>query len=110
MLPEGDYGAYRWANGDVLIMSERSAIGLSHQSYKNVNFAVEWGKVDCIATMKGSDLIGMPISAPRAVYETLYVLPLLTISMGKGTGVVTSVPSDAPDDWVALEEFKNKPE
>lgn len=30
--------------------------------------------------------------------------------MGKGTGVVTSVPSDAPDDWVALEEFKNKPE
>eukprot|EP01083_Nonionella_stella_P138195 420553_1 len=91
-------------------MSQRSAIGLAHQSYKNVNFANEWGKPECLLELKGSDLLGLPISAPRAAYETLYVLPLLTISMGKGTGVVTSVPSDAPDDFVALEEFKNKPE
>ena len=33
----------------------------------------------------------------------------MTISMGKGTGVVTSVPSDAPDDYVALKELKDKP-
>ena len=26
-----------------------------------------------------------------------------------GTGVVTSVPSDAPDDYVALKELKDKP-
>ena len=31
------------------------------------------------------------------------MLPLLTISMGKGTGVVTSVPSDSPDDYRALQ-------
>ena len=31
VLPEGDYGAYRWANGDVYIMSARSAKGLSYQ-------------------------------------------------------------------------------
>jgi leucyl-tRNA synthetase len=29
--------------------------------------------------------------------------------MGKGTGVVTSVPSDAPDDYVALKELQDKP-
>ena len=29
--------------------------------------------------------------------------------MGKGTGVVTSVPSDAPDDFAALRELKDKP-
>ena len=29
--------------------------------------------------------------------------------MGKGTGVVTSVPSDAPDDYAALRELKEKP-
>lgn len=28
--------------------------------------------------------------------------------MQKGTGVVTSVPSDAPDDWAALNDLKNK--
>jgi hypothetical protein len=38
----------------------------------------------------------------------VYSLPLLTISMKKGTGVVTSVPSDAPDDWAALRDLKEK--
>jgi leucyl-tRNA synthetase len=30
-----------------------------------------------------------------------------TISMTKGSGIVTSVPSDAPDDWVTLRDFRN---
>jgi hypothetical protein len=30
------------------------------------------------------------------------VLPLLTILTNKGTGIVTSVPSDSPDDYTAL--------
>jgi len=38
------------------------------------------------------DLLGLPLSAPNATYDRVYTLPLLTISMGKGTGVVTSVP------------------
>jgi leucyl-tRNA synthetase len=32
----------------------------------------------------------------------------MTILMDKGTGVVTSVPSDAPDDWAALCDLRNK--
>jgi leucyl-tRNA synthetase len=28
-----------------------------------------------------------------------------TISMNKGTGIVTSVPSDSPDDWAALRDL-----
>lgn len=30
------------------------------------------------------------------------MLPLLTILTNKGTGIVTSVPSDSPDDYMAL--------
>jgi len=30
-----------------------------------------------------------------------YLLPMLSVSMNKGTGVVTSVPTDAPDDYMA---------
>jgi leucyl-tRNA synthetase len=56
-----------------------------------------------------TDLIGLALSAPNCTYERIYTLPLLTISMGKGTGVVTSVPSDAPDDYAALCELKEKP-
>jgi hypothetical protein len=38
----------------------------------------------------------------------VYSLPLLAISVKKGTGVATSVPSDAPDDWAALRDLKEK--
>ena len=30
---------------------------------------------------------------------------MTSILMDKGTGVVTSVPSDAPDDWAALRDL-----
>jgi len=39
----------------------------------------------------------------------VYVLPLLTILMNKGTGIVTSVPSDSPDDYAAFTDLKKKP-
>ena len=48
------------------------------------------------------------MQVPNSQLERVYVLPLLTISMGKGTGIVTSVPSDAPDDFIALMDLKRK--
>ena len=33
---------------------------------------------------------------------------MLTIKEDKGTGVVTSVPSDSPDDFAALRDLKKK--
>lgn len=33
---------------------------------------------------------------------------MINISMGKGTGVVTSVPSDAPDDYAVLMDLVKK--
>lgn len=41
-------------------------------------------------------------------YEKIYALPMLTIKEDKGTGVVTSVPSDSPDDYAALVDLKKK--
>jgi leucyl-tRNA synthetase len=56
----------------------------------------------------GHELIGLKLKAPLTNYEYVYALPMLTISMLKGTGIVTSVPSDSPDDWAALRDLKNK--
>ena len=50
-------------------------------------------------------MIGKALSAPLAHYEKVYALPMTTISMNKGTGIVTSVPSDSPDDWAALRDL-----
>jgi len=33
---------------------------------------------------------------------------MLTIKDNKGTGIVTSVPSDAPDDYAALRDLQKK--
>ena len=52
--------------------------------------------------------MGAKLKAPLSHYDHVYALPMLTIKEGKGTGVVTSVPSDAPDDFAALTDLKNK--
>jgi leucyl-tRNA synthetase len=114
VLPDGEYGAYVIdATNEVFVMSSRSARGLSCQAYDPANdvyFTKEFGKITCMETFTGDELLGLPLKAPNATYEKVYTLPLLTISMGKGTGVVTSVPSDAPDDYVALKMLKDKPD
>ena len=67
------------------------------------------GELTCLAELKGQDLIGTPLRAPYCMHDCIYVLPLLTILMTKGTGVVTSVPSDSPTDYTALQDLKKKP-
>jgi len=99
--PNGTYGAFLMNNNEVFICSERSALNMSYQDLSPVR-----GQPECQATMKGQALIGLPLSAPLAHYDTVYALPLLTIDMKKGTGVVTSVPSDAPDDFAALRDLQ----
>ncbi len=63
-------------------------------------------------------MLGLPLRAPLTSYEKVYALPMLTVSMDKGTGIVTSVPSDSPDEYLiinliltsyaALRDLKNK--
>ena len=103
-LPEGDYGVYKGLNNEYYVMTARSALNLSYQD----RMPKTW-EPELVLSVKGSDLLGLPLSSPSSTYEKIYVLPLLTILTNKGTGIVTSVPSDAPDDYAALEDLKNKP-
>ena len=103
VLPSGEYGAYEMVGGDVFVMSPHAARNACHQ-----DLMPKFGKAEPIVTFKGLDLIGLSLKAPNAVIDTIYVLPLKTVSMSKGTGVVTSVPSDAPDDYRGLMDLKEK--
>eukprot|EP00887_Chlorella_sp_A99_P004074 scaffold11.g4074.t1 len=96
-LPDGDYGAFRGLGGEVYVMTDRAALNLSYQDRMPVT-----GQPAKLLSLKGTDLLGLPLKSPRAPYEVVRVLPLLTILTSKGTGIVTSVPSDAPDDYAAL--------
>ena len=68
----------------------------------------EFGEVDKLGTVIGKDMIGLECNAPLTKYDKIYVWPMFSISMEKGTGVVTSVPSDAPDDYAVLVDLKKK--
>lgn len=102
VLPSGEYGVYELKNGDLVICSHHSAISLAYQEQLST-----LKKATSLLNIKGSEIIGMKVNAPLSEYKEVYVLPLLTISMTKGTGVVTSVPSDSPDDYMAITDLKN---
>lgn len=103
VLPSGDYVVFELSNGEIFIASALSGRNMAYQ-----DFFEEFGKTKELCTLKGSDLIGLPIKAPLAQYDEIFVLPLMTVSMTKGTGIVTSVPSDAPDDYRGLMDLKEK--
>lgn len=101
--PDMQYVAVQVAGGDVFVCTRRSARNMSYQGFFEEN-----GRVDVIANLVGQDIVGVALSAPLTSYKVIYALPMLTIKEDKGTGVVTSVPSDAPDDFAALRDLKKK--
>jgi len=61
------------------------------------------------SVVRSQDILGTALKAPLSFYPKVYTLPMLTIREDKGTGIVTSVPSDSPDDYAALTDLKKKP-
>jgi len=122
VLPDGQYAAFaarsrpyvengyepgapQAAEEDcVFVMTDRSARNLAWQDGLPGDNHVPVK----LAEFKGSELLGLPVAAPRSSYKKIYVLPLPSISMTKGTGVVTGAPSDSPDDWRALEDLRSE--
>lgn len=102
--PDVHYVAVEAKNGDVYVCTKRAARNMAYQDMLSVE-----NQVLPMVEMKGYELMGLKLSAPLTNYKTIYTLPMMTIKEDKGTGVVTSVPSDAPDDYVGLEHLKNKP-
>uniref|UniRef100_A0A671KXT1 Leucine--tRNA ligase, cytoplasmic n=1 Tax=Sinocyclocheilus anshuiensis TaxID=1608454 RepID=A0A671KXT1_9TELE len=101
--PDMKYIIFETANGELFISTQRSARNMSYQGFTKEN-----GVVPVIMNIMGQDILGCALSAPLTSYKTIYALPMLTIKEDKGTGVVTSVPSDAPDDIAALRDIKKK--
>ncbi|EPZ31038.1 leucyl-tRNA synthetase [Rozella allomycis CSF55] len=101
--PDIEYGAYRAADGSVYVCTERSAKNMSFQGLSR-----EVGKVELIETFNGKELLGLELEAPLAEHKIIYSLPMMSVSAKKGTGVVTCVPSDSPDDYAALRDLKQK--
>lgn len=101
--PDMKYIAFETITGDIFVCTQRAARNMSYQGFTREN-----GVIPLIMELMGQDILGAALNAPLTSYKIIYALPMLTIKEDKGTGVVTSVPSDAPDDIAALRDLKKK--
>eukprot|EP01053_Blabericola_migrator_P010180 Blabericola_migrator_1__10179@NODE_568_length_7541_cov_61_527562_g423_i0_p1_GENE_NODE_568_length_7541_cov_61_527562_g423_i0NODE_568_length_7541_cov_61_527562_g423_i0_p1_ORF_typecomplete_len1157_score245_85tRNAsynt_1/PF00133_22/3_8e90tRNAsynt_1g/PF09334_11/4_7e10tRNAsynt_1g/PF09334_11/2_6tRNAsynt_1g/PF09334_11/1_6e16tRNAsynt_1e/PF01406_19/1_4tRNAsynt_1e/PF01406_19/2e12tRNAsynt_1e/PF01406_19/1_7e03Anticodon_1/PF08264_13/3_5e09tRNAsynt_1f/PF01921_18/0_21_NODE_568_length_7541_cov_61_527562_g423_i012 len=90
------------------VCSARSAGNMAYQGIIPACASEPFPDALPVMTVKGTELLGLELSAPQSVHETVHVLPLPSIKMDKGTGVVTSVPSDSPDDYAMLKDLQTK--
>ncbi|KAJ8123752.1 hypothetical protein ONZ43_g370 [Nemania bipapillata] len=93
------------ADNEYVVCTERAARNLSFQGYSAV-----WGETEKSAQLVGADLIGTLVNAPLSVHKSVRILPMETAHASKGTGIVTCVPSDSPDDYATVTELAKKAE
>ncbi|OIR57327.1 MAG: leucyl-tRNA synthetase [Amphiamblys sp. WSBS2006] len=101
--PDLVYGVYRMKNGDCFIMGEHGALNMEFQQ----GLFADLGEAR-VGSVTGADLIGMEVETVFALRKKSIVLPLFSIDAELGTGVVCSVPSDSPDDYIGLCDLKQK--
>ncbi|KAJ3029257.1 UNVERIFIED_CONTAM: cytosolic leucyl tRNA synthetase [Siphonaria sp. JEL0065] len=98
-----EYGIYQANPTEAWICTERAAKNMSFQGLFGPR-----GEITKLGSLKGIDLIGVPLKAPLAQYSKIYTLPMEGVLATKGTGVVTSVPSDSPDDYITMQDLIKK--
>ena len=71
--------------------------------------SLQFDGVEEVGRIAGKDLTGLTCTAPM-IHKQIPVFPADFVDPDVGTGLVTSCPSDAPDDWNSLQVAKANPE
>lgn len=98
------YGIFQVRSNEYYFISERSARNMAFQGI----FDSKWGQVSKLVDLQGSDVVGTCVDAPLSVHKNIRILPMDSVKASKGTGIVTCVPSDSPDDFVTSRELQKK--
>lgn len=96
--PDEDYVIVK-VQGEEWIMSSPAMDKLSYQTEE----------IKMVGRISGRDMIGKYATAP-VIHRDIPILPAKFTDPNIGSGIVTSVPSDAPYDWIALEDLKKNHE
>ncbi len=111
LRPETMYGAtniwinpevqYVWANvgKEKWLLSEKAVEKLKDQLKK----------INVVGKIKGSKLIGKYVNNPFNKIKMM-ILPASFVDPNAATGIVISVPSHAPYDWIALYDLQKNPD
>lgn len=68
--------------------------------------ALQEHQVHVKGDVPGKDLVGLPVVRDGEPEKPVIVLPASFPKADKGSGIVMSVPSDAPDDYIALRDIQ----
>jgi leucyl-tRNA synthetase len=94
--PEATY-VRTTVDGETWVVSEAAA----------EKFDLQEREVSVEATFAGEDLVGTSVENP-VTGEDVLILPAGFVDADNATGVVMSVPAHSPDDYVALQELKDR--
>ncbi|KAG8627573.1 hypothetical protein KVT40_005056 [Elsinoe batatas] len=104
--PKLEYGIYHVKDDEYYFVSNRAARNMAYQG-----LFPEWGVFPKVADIQGSDVVGALVNAPLSVHKDgIRILPMESVKASKGTGVVTCVPSDSPDDYATIMDLTKKAE
>ena len=109
------YGVFKASEDEYYVCTKRAAWNMCFQGKffpdDESKFPRAQDQLLPVVELPGSDFVGTLVNAPLSVHtEGVRILPMESVSATKGTGVVTSVPSDSPDDYATMRELAKKAE
>ena len=111
--PKITYGVFEVSKNEYYVVTKRAAWNMAFQGtfFDSKHFPRAESELEAVVELWGSSVVGTLVSAPLSIHtEGVRVLPMDSVLPTKGTGVVTSVPSDSPDDYATVKDLAKKAE
>lgn len=111
--PKINYGIFKVKEKEYYVVTKRAAWNMAFQGtfFDSENFPRDQSELQPVVEAPGSSYVSTLVNAPLSVHtEGVRILPMETVSATKGTGVVTCVPSDSPDDYATVIDLAKKAE
>ena len=109
--PKIVYGVFKISDAEYYICTKRAAWNMAFQGtfYDEKHFPRDQTELSPVLELPGSAFVGTLINAPLSLHtDGVRILPMESVLATKGTGVVTSVPSDSPDDYATVKDLAKK--
>lgn len=109
--PKINYGVFKVSESEYYVMTKRAAWNMAFQGtfFKSDKFPKSSDELSPVVELTGSSVVGTLVVAPLSIHtEGVRILPMESVLPTKGTGVVTSVPSDSPDDYATVTDLAKK--
>lgn len=111
--PKIKYGVFKVSENEYYVVTKRAAWNMAFQGtfFKSDKFARDSSELAPVLELTGAEVVGTLVNAPLSIHKGgVRILPMESVLPSKGTGVVTSVPSDSPDDYATIMDLAKKAE